>query len=152
MECPHCGKQIENGSKECKFCGMPVVGPEGMNLAEYIAKQEEEINQEEAETDANQAYVSIKACATYNFFTILGVICLVLSFIGAIIVSEELSGEAAFAVFVILALNAFLYFCLGSIAQKVHEMHIKLGELYNRLLSNETESETENETDKFDLN
>lgn len=68
MECPHCGKQIENGSKECKFCGMPVVGPEGMNLAEYIAKQEEEIKQEEAETDANQAYVSIKACATYNFF------------------------------------------------------------------------------------
>lgn len=145
MECPHCGKQIENGSKECKFCGMPVVGPEGMNLAEYRAKQEEEIKQEE---ETNQAYVSIKTCATCNFFTILGVICLVLSFIGAIIVSEELSGEAAFAVFVILALNAFLYFCLSSIAQKVHEMHIRLGEMYNRLLSNETE----NETDKFDLN
>jgi hypothetical protein len=130
------------------FCGMPVVGPEGMDLAAYRAQHEEEIKQEEAEAEVDKAYVSIKGCNTYIFFNILGVICLVLSLIGSMIVSEELSGGAAFAVFVILALNACLYFCLGSIAQKVHEMHIRLGELYNRLLR----KETENETDKLDLN
>ena len=95
--------------------------------------------QEEIEEEVNQAYVSIKSCATYNFFILLGVICLILSFIGAVIVSEELSGGAVFAVFVILALNAGVYFCLAVISQKIHEMHIRLGNLYNRFIAKDAQ-------------
>ncbi|MBS5734093.1 MAG: hypothetical protein KHW87_05260 [Clostridiales bacterium] len=118
MECPHCGKQIENGSKECKFCGMPV---SSAKKSEYKEKTEKASDQQYCTSK-----VALLICGA--LFILIAVVALCVA-----LLDTEVNSVLMLSLIFASVVNAILFFSLGDIAQKTHETNNKVKEIYNKI-------------------
>lgn len=121
MECPHCGQQIENDSKECIFCSMPVVGPEGMDIDEY-----REIQKEKAENYYKKQWKGATVFLGCSIFFIILAIAFFIFSITKFDLLIVLIGELS------LIISALFFYYMSYVAQETHETNIMIEEMYKR--------------------
>lgn len=129
MKCDECGHESPDNALFCMNCGKRFLIDNTINKKVVDEPHKHEKYGYHAEM-----------CGSSIFFNICGVIWLILSVFFSTTVASNLSEAFMLGVMIALMVNAILFFCLGSIAKKIHITQMEVSELYDRMIQKNEQS------------